>query len=119
MAHQSYAKFDDLPLGELVPLTAFTGEPDKYDDYGEGSFCSTCGKNSSRRARADLWMMRRDWGGTYHTRFYCRDHFPNSDNGGEGRAQRSRAAEVTCPNCYVRTPPVDECGSCGALLPVE
>lgn len=117
MAQQTYAKFADLPLGELVPLTALPGNPDLYGDYGEGTYCSTCGKNSARRARADLWMMRREWGGTYQTRFYCRDHFPNADNGGGGGERRSRAAEVTCPNCFLRTPPGDECANCGASLP--
>lgn len=117
MAQKNYAKFDDLPLGELIPLTALTGDLDRYGDYAEGSYCSTCGKYSSRRARADLWMMRREWGGTFHTRFYCRDHFPSSDNGGDSSGRRSRAVEVTCTSCYLRTPPGDECPNCGAPLP--
>lgn len=61
-ADQTYARFADLPLDELVPLTALTGDPHRYGDFAEGSYCSTCGKNSAKRARADLWMMRREWG---------------------------------------------------------
>ena len=39
MAQKNYAKFDHLPLGELIPLTALTGDVDRYGDYAEGSYC--------------------------------------------------------------------------------
>jgi len=101
-------------------LTALSGDPQLYGDYGEGSYCSTCGKNSARRSRADLWMMRREWGDTYHTRFYCRDHFPSDISRGGGGHPRTVHDEVTCASCFLRTPADDgECANCGALLPVR
>lgn len=119
MASETYSRFKDLPLGELVPLTALTGDQRLYGDYCEGSFCSTCGKNSARRAKSDLWMLRREWGDTYHTRFYCREHFPDEDNGGGGGRRQSRVLEVTCSSCYLKTPVGEDCTNCGASLPAH
>lgn len=116
-ADQTYARFVDLPLDELVPLTALTGDPHRYGDFAEGSYCSTCGKNSANRARADLWMMRREWGDTFHTRFYCREHFPDGRADGDGGGHsRQPIAEVTCRSCFLRTPSGDDCSNCGASL---
>ncbi|GAB3812443.1 hypothetical protein GCM10028820_05380 [Tessaracoccus terricola] len=116
MTEQKYESFDDLPLGELLPVSALAVQPERYRDYGQGMYCSPCGKNSARRSRADLWMMRREWGDSFQTRFFCDEHLPNEDGSGGSGRNRSRAPEVVCPSCYLRTPQGDECANCGESL---
>ncbi len=66
-----------------------------------------------------LWILRREWGDTYHTRFYCRERFPNEDNSGGGGRRQSRVVEVACPSCFLKTLAGEDCTNCGASLHIE
>lgn len=119
MHQETYERFMDLPLDQPVPLTALTGEPEKYADYADQTYCSQCGRNSHRRRRDELWMMLKlHKNGQYHTRFYCIDHYPG--RGGQGTAshrEQHKVNEVMCNECFLVCPAtLSECDNCGAPL---
>jgi len=114
---QTYADIEELPFEVPVRFTALTWNHPRYVDYGPGMFCSRCGKESTRKRRDELWIVRH-----YNSRgsywwAYCFDHLPDRERSRGGSGSISvKTKQVLCNSCFLYVPEGDECASCGADL---
>jgi hypothetical protein len=97
-------RIEDIPPNVPVALTDIDPADGYFADFGPGMYCSVCGKQSMRVARAELWAIRHqtreELAGPLWT--YCREHLParewrRNDTDPTGIS----AHEIQCSDCFL------------------
>lgn len=102
--HGGLRPVNELPANVVIPLVDIDTDGGRLTDYGPDMYCSTCGKNSQRLRRNELWAIRHktrdDQPGPIWT--YCREHLPNRDWQANGKDLLGQASnEIDCSDCFL------------------